>query len=291
VNIRHLRYFVEIVSMGSLRRASEVLYVTQSALSRAVADLEQELQCALLERSQHGVSPTPHGLALVQRARRILMDVESLRADLREQRNEPAGHVRLAMPIGVRDRLTRPLVRKLKDAYPNIRVDISDGNAHENRSAVLEGQADIAVIHELERGLPLNYQRIYVDALCLVGPRSDDFRLGKPLERSVLANRPLLLIRAPNQIRWTVDAALRRQKAKTEPAMEVSSSLLLLDLVEDGHGYTVLPESLITEAVKHRGISAARLGGMKVTWIAAWPKGKSLSRPVRIALESLLAIS
>jgi DNA-binding transcriptional LysR family regulator len=73
--------------------------------------------------------------------------------------------------------------------------------------------------------------------------------------------------------------------------MEVSSSLLLIDLVEDGHGYTVLPESLISEAVQQRGISAARLGTLKVTWVAAWPKGKVLSSPVRIALDTLFTIA
>ena len=88
--------------------------MTQSALSRAVADLEQELECVLLERNQRGVAPTRQGVALLNRARQILADVESLRAELLEERNEPVGRVRLAMPIGVRDRLTRPLVRRLK---------------------------------------------------------------------------------------------------------------------------------------------------------------------------------
>lgn len=291
MNLRHLRYFVEIVSTGSLRRASEILYVTQSALSRAVADLEQELECVLLERNQRGVAPTRQGVALLNRARQILADVESLRAELLEERNEPVGRVRLAMPIGVRDRLTRPLVRRLKQDYPNIRVDIADGNAHENRAAVLEGLADIAVIHELERGLPLNYRRIYVDRLCLVGPGAAGLQMRKSLPLGSLAEHPLLLIRAPNQIRWTVDLALRKLNAKMQPVMEVSSSLLLLDLVEDGHGYTVLPESLVSEAVQQRDISAARLGTLTVTWVAAWSKAKLLSDPVRIALQTLFAIA
>ena len=291
MNIRHLRYFLEIVSTGSLRRASEVLYVTQSALSRAVSDLESELGCELLERSQRGVKPTRHGILFLARARAILSDLDSLKADLLEERSQPVGHVRLAMPIGVRDRLTRPLVRKLRSDYPNVRIDIADGNAHENRAAVLDGSADVTVIQELDRGLPLNYKRLYVDPLCLVGPRSAGFKLDKPLNLSVLAQHPLLLIRAPNQIRWSVDAALRRLRAKTEPVMEVSSSPLLLDLVEDGHGYTVLPESLITDAVKRRTLSAAPLATLKVTWVAAWPKGKSLSPAVRSALDTLFAIA
>lgn len=291
MNIRHLRYFIEIVSTGSLRRASESLYVTQSALSRAVAELENDLGCALLERSQRGVVPTRHGQALVKRARRILVDVDAIRADLLDEEDEPTGHVRLAMPIGLRDRLTRPLVRRLRKEYPKIRVDIADGTAHENRAAALEGLADIAVIHEFERGLPLNSKRLYFDPICLVGPRTAKFRMDSALELKALGDYPLLLIQAPNQIRWTVDAALRKLKRNAQPVMEVSSSPLLLDLVQDGHGYTVLTESIISGALRQRRVTAAPLGALKVAWVAAWSKGKARSRSVQIALDVLLEIA
>lgn len=292
MNNRHLRYFIEVASTGSLRRASEVLYVTQSALSRAIMELESELGCVLLERHQRGVRPTRQGVAFAKGGRRILAEIESLKSEVLAQDSAPVGHVRLAMPVGMRDLITRPLIRTLRQDYPGIRVDVADGNAHENRGAVLEGQADVAVIQELDRGLPLNYRRMYVDALCLVGPRSANFSLRKALPLSALSGlRSLLLIRAPNQIRWTVDAALRRLMIETEPSMEVSSSMLLLDLVEDGHGYTVLPQSLVIDAVQNRALSAAPLGKLKVTWVTVWPKGKPVSPAIQATLDTLRAIS
>ena len=128
------------------------------------------------------------------------------------------------MPSGLRDRLTRPLVRRLRKEYRRIRVDIADGTAHENRAAALEGLADIAVIHEFERGLPLNSKRLYFDPICLVGPRTANFNMDSALELKALGDYPLLLIQAPNQIRWTVDAALRKLKRNAQPVMEVGSS-------------------------------------------------------------------
>lgn len=290
MNVRHLRYFTEVVSAGSLRRASEVLYVTQSALSRAVVELEREFECVLLERDQRGIRLTPHGVAFLERAKDALKSIDAIKSGVSAEKGRSVGHVRLAMPIGVRDRITRPLVKRLRTEYAGLRIDISDGNAHENRAAVLDGSADITVIQELDRGLPLNYRRLYTDPLCLVGPRNAGLSLQKALDLSVLLGRPLLQIRAPNQIRWNVDAALERLGASSTPVMEVSSSLLLLDLVEDGHGYTVLPQSLVTKVVKERRISAAPLGSMKVTWVAAWPKGKLLSSAIRTTLDTLFQI-
>ncbi|MGE0801916.1 MAG: LysR family transcriptional regulator [Lautropia sp.] len=291
MNLRHLHYFIEIVATGNLRRASEVLYVTQSALSRAIAELEAELGCVLLERDHRGVHPTRQGLVFAQGARRLLAELESLRAEVVAETSEPVGHVRLAMPVGLREQLMRPLVRRLRAEYPGVRVDIGDGNAHENRAAVLEGSADVVVLQELDRGLPLNYRRLYADPLCLVGPRSAGFSMQRPLPQSALAGLPLLQIRAPNQIRWVVESALRRLSAPTEPTMEVSSSVIQLDLVEDGHGYTVLPQSLLLQAVRQRAISAAPLSRLSVTWVAAWQKGRQPRRAVQIALDMLLAIS
>lgn len=281
---------MQIASAGNLRRASEGLYISQSALSRAVAELEKELGCALLERSPLGVTPTRQGAALVRRARRILLDVDSLRADLLEGEDEPTGHVRLAMPIGVRDRLTRPLVARLRKNYPKIRVDIADGTAHENRTAVLEGLADIAVVHEFERGLPLLSRRLYVDPLCLVGPRKAGFDPASPVELKTLAQHPLLLPHAPNQIRSTVDAALRKLRRMALPVMDVSASPLLLDLVEDGHGCAVLPQSLLGTALRQRRVSAAPIGNLRLIWVAAWPKDRPVPRCVQVTLDTLFAI-
>ena len=291
MNVRHLRYFVEIASTGSLKRASELLYVTQSALSRSVADLEGELGCALLERTRRGVVPTRQGASLVKRARRILIDVDSIRAELLEEEDEPTGHVRLAIPIGIRDRITRPLVARLRKLYPKIRVDIADGTAHDNRTALLDGLAEIAVIHEFERGLPLESRKLYQDPLYLIGPASAGFSSRTPLEVKTLTEYPLILIHAPNQIRWTVEAALRRVRRHVLPIMEVSASPLILDLVEEGQGFAVLTESLMSAALAQRRISAGRLGNLKVTWVAAWAKGRTLSRSARLCLDELLLLA
>ena len=291
MNVRHLRYFVEIASTGSLKRASELLYVTRSALSRSVADLEGELGCSLLERTPRGVVPTRQGASLVKRARRILIDVDSIRAELLEEEDEPTGHVRLAIPIGIRDRITRPLVARLRKLYPQIRVDIADGTAHDNRTALLDGLAEIAVIHEFERGLPLESRKLYQDPLYLIGPANAGFNSRTPLEVKTLTDYPLILIHAPNQIRWTVEAALRRVRRHVQPIMEVSASPLIIDLVEEGQGFAVLTESLISTALSQRRISAGRLGNLKVTWVAAWAKGRTLSRSARLCLDELLLLA
>jgi DNA-binding transcriptional LysR family regulator len=73
--------------------------------------------------------------------------------------------------------------------------------------------------------------------------------------------------------------------------MEVSASPLILDLIEDGQGYAVLTESLITAALSEGRVSASRLGSLKITWVAAWAKKQPLSRSARLAVNELLSLS
>ena len=170
MNIKHLRYFVEIVSCGSLSQAAERVYLTQSALSRAVSQLEQELECQLLERTTKGVVPTPQGYALLQRAQRILQESEAIAEDVKLPGTALRGRVRLAMPMGLRNRLTRPLVHRLRQAYPQLRIEITETTSRGARTALDEGRVDLAVLTESERSGRLSTVPLYADRICLVGP-------------------------------------------------------------------------------------------------------------------------
>jgi LysR family nitrogen assimilation transcriptional regulator len=291
MNTRHLRYFVGIASAGTLSAAAERLYVTQSALSRAVAELERTLDCRLLERTKRGVVPTPQGAVLLRRARRLLLDLDAIPGELRAEASEPKGHVRLAMPTGVRDRLTRPLLVLLRRRHPGIRVDITESTARHNREAVLEGLADLAVTTEVESATSLHVTRLYADRLCLVGPPDANLSLRAPQAITCLSGKPLLLIQSPNNIRAIVDRVLRRLRSSDPPVMEASSSPLLINLVEDGHGFTVLPESTVAGAVKQRRVCAAPIARLALTWVLVLPKDRSVPHCVRLTADALKEVS
>lgn len=276
MNIKHLRYFVEIVASGSLSHAAERVYVTQSALSRAVGELERELDCRLLERSPQGVVPTSQGYLLLQRARRILAESEAVTEDLKAQSGAPRGLVRLAMPTGLRNRLTRPLVQRMRRQFPLLRAEITETTSRSARAALDEGLVDLAVLTESEKAGRLTTVPLYNDPLCLVGPPGSGLTLQRAVPASTLATRPLVLLRSPNNLRAVADRILRRLRVSAPPVLETSSSPLALSLVADGHGFTVLPMSTVVSMADPRSVCLAPLGKLSLNWIVAIP----LDRPV-----------
>lgn len=85
MNILHMRYAVEVARAGSISRASETLYMNQPNLSRAIRDLEGTLGITLFERTARGMVPTPEGEVFLERARRILGEIDEMEAFYREE--------------------------------------------------------------------------------------------------------------------------------------------------------------------------------------------------------------
>jgi len=291
MNIKHLHYFVEIVSCGSLSQAAERVYVTQSALSRAVSQLELELDCRLLERTPQGVVPTPQGYALLQRARRILHESQSIAEDLKLQAGTLRGRVQLAMPMGLRNRLTRPLVQRLRHVHPALRIEINETTSRGARVALDDEAVDLAVLTGSETAGRLTTVPLFSDRVCLVGPAGSALSMRRAVPPSTLGTLPLVLLRAPNNLRAVVDRILRRMRVDTPPVLEVSSSQLALSLVADGHGYTVLPQSTVETMGERRDLALAPLGKLALTWMVAVPQDRPVAHGARVIARMLHEIA
>ena len=95
ISLKQFRYFVEIVDAGSYSRAAEKLYVAQSALSRQIKELENEVQALLLMRDARHIELTAAGQVFYDRAKRILDDIEETVRQTRHVGQGSAGIIRL----------------------------------------------------------------------------------------------------------------------------------------------------------------------------------------------------
>src|ERR1700740_1429210 len=109
MEFRPLRAFVEVVRQGGFSRAAETLHLTQSTVSKAVQQLEQELGTLLLERIGHRTLLTPAGEILFNRGVKLLADREDVLVAMRELRGLKRGTLRLGLPPIGSDMLFAPL--------------------------------------------------------------------------------------------------------------------------------------------------------------------------------------
>ena len=127
MNLQRLEYFVAIVNAGSVSRASVILDMSQPALSRQLALLEEEVGHRLLTRHGRGVEPTDAGQALMVHALDLFEGVARARADMRELHLSPRGRLTIGLPPRVAHTITSDLVQSFRKTFPDAAIRISEG--------------------------------------------------------------------------------------------------------------------------------------------------------------------
>jgi DNA-binding transcriptional LysR family regulator len=167
VQLRQLRALVAVVDAGTFTDAAAVLDVSQAAVSRAIATLEQALGVRVLQRTTRHVALTPSGARIVAQARRILEEVAHLQRIATESRTE----VRVGYAWAALGRHTRRLQKAWAAAHP--RVPLVFVQANDPTAGLSDGTADLAVIRRplddarfasTEIGLEARYAAVATDS-------------------------------------------------------------------------------------------------------------------------------
>ncbi|GAB4005886.1 LysR family transcriptional regulator [Nocardioides ultimimeridianus] len=143
-----------VADTGSVIAAAAATGYTPSAVSQQVKRLERQTGVPLLERVGRGVMLTSQGRHLVEAGQRVLADLEELESDLRASVGAVGGRVRLAVfSTGVRG-LVAPVVRRLRDAHPDLTLVIDEREPWDTVDLVAGGQAELGIVHRWG-GVPL----------------------------------------------------------------------------------------------------------------------------------------
>ena len=122
--MKPLRAFCQVARLGSVSRAAGALYLSQPAITLQLQALERELGVRLLHRTTRRLHPTPEGVALAERGRVLVEDLESLRAGLREAATEIAGTLRVTLSASFGRQHVSPLLPKFLARHPKLRLSV-----------------------------------------------------------------------------------------------------------------------------------------------------------------------
>jgi len=145
IDIKRLRYIVEIARCESITTAAETLSLTQPALTRSVAEVENELGTKLFHRLPRGVQLTETGERFVQRARQVISDVDDLVTDIRDATTALSGRLRIGVaPAGYVNYLLPELTTIAQD-HPEVRVETISGSAQSLCPRLLRGELNLMI--------------------------------------------------------------------------------------------------------------------------------------------------
>ncbi|MBQ0760193.1 MAG: LysR family transcriptional regulator, partial [Zhongshania sp.] len=145
MNTSKLRYIVAVDRFGSMTAAAAAIHVSQPSLTRTVAEVEKELGIALFERRARGMVATAQGRSIIDRAARILADIERLDMDAKEFRAYRESHLRLCISPPPLITLMNPALPQLLSHHPQLKVDIKSLATDNAISLLRAGDCDLII--------------------------------------------------------------------------------------------------------------------------------------------------
>jgi len=247
MDMRQLRYFVQIVESGSLAKASRQLFIAQPALSQQMARLEDEVGKPLLVRSSRGVTPTENGEALYHHAKFMLRQLDQAVSVARQESAAVTGRVTLGLAPTTVARLGLPLLQHLRARYPGVLLNIVEGLSGHLEHMTRVGQLDLAVLFGPAAASELSVTPLLDEELFVILPAESTLvPAGRTsLTLAEVAQLPLVLPSPGHGLRRRIGLEFERVGQAVDAVAEIDSLPLLMHCIGQGMGATIKPMSAV----------------------------------------------
>ena len=244
-----LKIFHAVAEAGSFTNATTILNITQSAISRQIQSLEQDLNVQLFERHARGLTLTENGEYVYKTAHEVICKLKEVETSLGDQKNKPSGKLTITTVRSFGTHWLTPRIQEFMNLNPEIEIELIFDDKELDLST---RQADIGIF--MRRPKQLNYiQRKLVDInYHIYGSTKYLEKYDIPKTTNDLNKHRFISFGkgAPSPV-FNPDWALKlgnKDNKKRKPIMKVNSIMGLLLAVESGVGLAALPDYLVSQS-------------------------------------------
>ncbi len=289
MDTQNLRAFVAVAESGSFSEAAEKLHLTQPAVSKRIAQLEDQLQASLFDRIGRKVSLTEAGRALLPHARTVALELLAAERSVRDLAGEVAGQLKLATSHHIGLHRLPPVLSRFNARYHAVQLDIDFMDSEQAYDLTLRGEIELAVVtlaptdqaHLLTR-------TVWADPLDFMVQAGHPLSQRKRLDLKTLSEHPAIL---PGMNTYTGQIVKDLFDSRGLP-LKVSMATNYLETIRMmasvGLGWTVLPRTMLDDTLValplKDGLVSRNLG-------VVYHEGRSLSRAAQAFIEVLEAFA
>jgi len=287
MNLRQLEIFLAVAEQQSYIKASNKLFIAQSAVSIAIRKLEQELDLKLFNRSNKQVELTDEGEVLRRHATNIMLQSAQAKLELAEMGDLKRGEVRLGVPAMLASYYFPPFLVKFKQHYPDIKITIIDEGTKLIHRHLEEGVIDMGIVsldvpREEMESHPIIHEEML---LCL--PREHPLAQRKSIRFSELKDQTLILYREGYFLREVVNRLCEQHGLEPRIGFEVNLVQLMKTLVLSGLGVSFCLQSVLNEESELIGVPFKPR--LKLNLGIAWKKNTYLSKANRAFADFMIS--
>lgn len=286
MDIKALRYFIEVVRRQSFTRAADALFVTQPTISKMVKQLEEELGVPLIIREGRSFQLSDAGKVAYERGQDVLAAMSRLKTELSDLSALTRGELIVGLPPMVGGAFFAPVVSSFRAHYPNVELKMVEYGARSIESNIRSGQLEIGVaVLPVDRQV-FNTFSFVRDRLCLVAPDQSRWHGKRSIKLADIVDEPIVFYPEDFSLSTLVSQGFRRLGKTIHIAGRSAHWDFIAAMVEARLGIALLPES-VAARLYGRPFDVIPLDEKEIIWHLAliWQKDVYLSHAARAWIQ------
>ena len=285
MDLRQLTTLVAIADHGSFSAAARALYTVQSNVSGHISRLERELGVVLIDRQRGGL--TDDGVIVVDKARRVLHELDGIAAEMASRGDEVRGDSRLGV-IGTTARWLLPqLLGQVSRQHPGVHLTIHEGNTTSLVPRVVSQHLDAAIVHLPVDDPEVEVEPLFAEDLLLLVHTRHHLADYDSITLAELSTEPIMLPPLGTALRRVIDRAAAGVGVELQPQVEIDGVRLLTSLAFEGFGAAIVPATAVPRWLRgdFKRVAVPEMPRRVVAWVQR--RRPTLSAPSR-ALAAVL---
>ncbi len=275
MDLRQLEILQAIAETGSFTACGRKLHVSQSAISRQIALLEDELGEPLFLRVGRHVRMTPAAESLVQLGQRVFQDVRDTVGAITDHTRALRGRTRLAGGMTVCLYVFPPLLRQLRRVHPQLDVRLTVATAGRSVEEIRAGRVDAGLLTLPVDESDLVTVPVLREELLLVTMPTHPLAKKRRLVPGDLASEPFVLFEAGSATRKVIDSFFFTEKIEPTIVMDTENVEIIKAMVKTGLGISIVPYQAIAREVRAGQFFCARIEGYELVRETGWVYARS----------------
>jgi len=294
MNLRQLELFVAVAESKSFSRGAEFIGLTQSTVSQHIAALEEEANTRLFDRTRQGAMLTAGGELFLRHARRILAEKDQLFQEMAAFTGLSGGELLLGASNIPATCLVPPMLLKLVESHPGIRVNMQSGDSQQIISCLLNAEIELAIVGSEPENRKLEAVALASDLLVLIVGSRHRWAGGGMISLDDLSQEPLIAREIGSGSEKALQRELQRinlNPSRLKIAARLGNNEAVRQLVAGGYGCAFVSKRSVRRELDAGELCQVSVDGMRVErhfWLARL-RGRTPSPTAQAVSELLLA--
>lgn len=247
MNIRDLKYIIEVAKQKNFARASEKVFVSQPALSMQIKKLEENLGVEIFERGKQNFMVTPAGQEIIKKAEIILRESDEIKNIAKNFKDPLKGEIKIGAFPTLSSYFFPIFIKNLHKKFPLLKIFLIEAKSHELIELLKKGDIDCAFLTMPIDDDSLTGEKIFSEKFLLATPKNHPLAKKSKLQLKELKNQELMLLEDGHCLRDQALDICSSVKAYENTNFQATSLETLRQMVVSGTGITLIPEI----AVRH----------------------------------------